>query len=287
MFFFDSANLAYFIGLGLAAGFLGGLIGIGGGFVLVPGLYYVFIHAGIAPGQEVPLALGTTMVGMLATSIGSARAQIARNAVRFDIAKLWSPWIVAGTVLGAASAISLDAAIVKICFAMYCFVAAWRMLMVKTKNSEGEDQVDTTKMQAPGVLFGWVCGLNGIGGAVMFVPFLVKRGLNARLAIATASAMQVPIAFVGTIAYLLLGWSSVTFPGTLGYVYVPALITISLASIATAPLGVKLAHAMPISKLKKIFGVVTALVGAKMAGFFALIPQIANVATDALKSMAA
>lgn len=267
----DLLTVAMFAALGCAAGFLGGLIGIGGGFVLVPGLFYVFVRTGLAPDHELPLVLGTTMAGILFTAASSVHAHAANGVVRFDVVRGFAPWVAAGAVIGALLATRLDASIVKIGFAAFCLYSATRMLFFPNKVSTGGVDVGQARLAVPGVCFGSVCGLIGVGGANLFVPFLLKKRLDIRHAMATASALQLPIALIGSIAYIGLGLLEATPYGALGFVYLPALLVVAVSSMVCAPLGARMANTLPVSVLKKIFGVVAALVGLKMADAFSFV----------------
>lgn len=266
----DLSTILMFAALGCAAGFLGGLIGIGGGFILVPGLFYVFVSTGLAPDHELPLVLGTTMAGILFTAASSVRAHAANGVVRFDVVRRFAPWVAAGAVIGAVLATRLDAGIVKIGFAAFCLYSSARMLFFPNRPCAGAPAMAQARFALPGVFFGSVCGLIGVGGANLFVPFLLKKSLDMRHAMATASALQLPIASIGSFAYIGLGLMEVTPHGAFGFVYLPALMVVAISSMACAPVGARMANTLPVALLKKIFGVVAALVGLKMAGAFSV-----------------
>jgi uncharacterized membrane protein YfcA len=266
----ELSTVLMFAALGCAAGFLGGLIGIGGGFILVPGLFYVFVRTGLAPDQELPLVLGTTMAGILFTAAGAVRAHAANGVVRFDVVRRFAPWVAAGAVAGAILATRLDAGLVKAGFAAFCLYSSARMLFFPGRPCATAAPAPPQRLALPGVFFGSVCGLIGVGGANLFVPFLLKRSLDMRHAMATASALQLPIASIGSAAYIGLGLMEATPRGAFGFVYLPALLVVAVSSVACAPMGARMANTLPVSLLKKIFGVVAALVGLKMAGAFSV-----------------
>lgn len=271
---FDTLNLVLFLLLGAGAGFLGGLIGIGGGFVLVPGLYYVFVHGGVAPGNEMPLVLGTTMAGIIFTAASSVRSHAGRGVIRFDLVQRFAPWIALGSIVGAVLATKLDATYVKVAFAIFCLYSASRMLFFSKNVVSTSRTIESSNLVAPGTFFGAVCGLIGVGGANLFVPYLMNRSLDIRYAMATASALQIPIAVISSAAFIVLGMGQSTPAGAFGYVYLPALAVVATSSIAFAPLGVRVAHKLPIPVLKKLFGSVAAIVGLKMAGAFSFVPAL-------------
>lgn len=264
---FSGFEALVFLALGAAAGFLGGLIGIGGGFVLVPGLYFLFSAHPEFSGAAMPLTLGTTMACIIFTATGTAMAQFKRGAVEVDVVKRFAPCVVPGVILGTVLATSVNATLVKVGFAAFCLYSATRMMFFsKTIAKEGASMA-ATPAAPPGVFFGTLCGMLGVGGANLFVPFMMKRNIDARVAMGTASALQLPIAVAGTAAYIVTGWFDAKVPeGSLGYIYTPALFIIVTACMVTAPLGVRATHALPVAVVKKVFAGFTALAGLKMLG---------------------
>ena len=108
-----------------------------------------------------------------------------------------------------------------------------------------------------GNIIGGVSSLLGIGGGTLTVPFLVWCNVSMRAAVATAAACGLPIAIAGVIGYMAMGWNEINLPDySLGFIYLPALLVISVASIGCAPLGARLAHILPAERLKKVFAVV-------------------------------
>jgi uncharacterized membrane protein YfcA len=121
-----------------------------------------------------------------------------------------------------------------------------------------------TAMFGVGGVIGVVSSLVGIGGGSMSVPFLIWCNSNMRNAIGTSAAIGFPIALAGTAGYVVNGLAASLPPHTLGFVYLPALLGVSAASMLTAPLGAKLAHSLPIGRLKRIFALLLIVMGTKM-----------------------
>jgi uncharacterized protein len=260
------ADAMLWAGLGALAGFLGGLIGIGGGFVLVPGLYYLFSSHPEFRSAALPLTLGTTMACIIFTALGSAMAHLRRGAVEVDVVKRFAPFVAPATAFGAAAATVISVTLIKLCFAAFCLYSAGRMLFFSKTIARPGASMQDTALPVPGAFFGSLCGVLGVGGANLFVPFMLKRNVDARSAMATASALQLPIALAGTLAYVLSGWGNSLPLGSLGYVYTPALAVLVASSMVMAPLGVMATHALPVAVVKKVFAGFTALAGLKMAG---------------------
>ena len=273
----DLLNILFYLGLGATAGFLSGLIGIGGGFVLVPGLFYVFSHGGLAPGHEMPLALGTTMAAILFSSASSVRSHWGLGFIQFPLVKKFALWVAAGTMAGAALVTRLDTGVVKICFAVFCLYSAARMLFTSSSSNGSGAPIEETALPVPGFFFGAVCGIIGGGGAILFVPFMLKHKLGIREAVATASALQIPIATIGALSYIVLGLQVAQPTGALGFVYLPALALMSTVSMFAAPIGVRYSRSLPVGTLKKTFGLIAAVVGLKLAGAFALLANLLHL----------
>lgn len=189
--------------------------------------------------------------------------------------------------MGAALATVLDPSLVKWVFAAFCLMSACRLIfMTPPKELSGESveraelefvgpmpQVAKPNNGVPSLFFGTICGMIGVGGANLFVPFLMTRKLCLRQTMATASALQIPISVAGALAYVVLGWTNAT-PGSLGFIYVPALLVTGLISFIAAPFGARLSRAVSVVTLRKIFGAVTVGIGLKMAGAFNLVAGV-------------
>jgi uncharacterized membrane protein YfcA len=108
-----------------------------------------------------------------------------------------------------------------------------------------------------GALIGALSSLVGAGGAFVSVPFMTWCNIKIHDAVGTSSALGFPIAFAGTLGYIYAGQGLPQMPpGAVGYLYLPGLVIISLASMTLAPFGARTAHRMDIRPLKKVFAVV-------------------------------
>ncbi len=255
--------LTYLI-LGAFAGVLAGLLGIGGGLVIVPMLAYIFPSQGIAPAHIMHLALGTSLASIIFTSISSFRAHHKRGAVRWDIVIKISAGIMIGTFAGACVASSLPTKVLKGIFMTFLYYVSIQLLVNK-KPKPSRDIPGNSFLTAIGGAIGVLSSLVGIGGGSISVPFLVWCNIPIHHAIGTASAIGLPIAVAGAAGFLWKGLQTSGLPPySLGYIYLPALIGMACASVLTAPLGAKLAHSLPIVKLKKVFAVLLMAVATRM-----------------------
>jgi uncharacterized membrane protein YfcA len=250
--------------LGAFAGILAGLLGVGGGIVIVPMLTFTFVAQQFPHQHLLHLALGTSLATIVFTSIASFRAHHRKGAVNWQVVRLISPGIVVGTLAGSWVAASLSTNFLKIFFVGFTFFVALQMLL---------DIRPKPHRQLPGgmVLFGSgsfigaISSLVGIGGGSMSVPLLVWCNVPMHGAIGTSAAIGFPIAISGAVGYILNGLSAKGLPaGSFGFVYLPALIGVAGMSFLTAPLGARLAHRLPVSRLKKLFACLLIATGLKL-----------------------
>ncbi len=244
-----------YLAFGAVAGIIAGLLGVGGGIVVVPALYWLFTAQGLPQTSIMQMALGTSLATIIFTSVASYRAHDRRGAVRWDIFKSITPGILVGSLLGSWVAAQLSTAFLKAFFIVFLYYVSIQMLLnIKPKPSR---QIPGTGgMVATGGIVGLVSNLVGIGGGTMTVPFLTWCNIPMHVAVGTASAIGLPIAAAGTIGYLANGLAANGLPPfSLGYVYLPALCGIVATSMFTAKYGARLAHAMPVATLKRVFAI--------------------------------
>ena len=246
--------IAELLALGLAAGFLAGLLGIGGGMLMVPLLTYLLGQHGVAPGLAVKMAIATSMATIMFTSLSSVRAHHQRGAVRWDLVKGLAPGILAGGLLAGAGLFALlKGAWLALFFAAFVSFSGWQMLRNK-RPAPSRQMPPPTGQAAAGAGIGLLSGLVGAGGGFVSVPFMVWCNVPVHLAVATSAALGFPIAVANTLGYVIGGWGLVpVLPGTFGYLYLPALGLIAAASVTMAPIGARMAHRLDVAQLKKVF----------------------------------
>ncbi len=255
---------AAYLALGLFAGFIAGLLGVGGGLVIVPVLAIIFTAQHFPEQYVMHLALGTSLASIIFTSLSSLRAHHAHRAVNWKVWREITPGIVSGTLLGSVLAAYLPAYFLKAFFAGFVFYVGTQMLLdIKPKPSR--ELPGLPGMFAAGNIIGAVSSLVGIGGGTLSVPFMTWCNIKLHQAIGTSAAIGLPIAVAGAIGYVANGWAVGALPPhSLGFVYLPALGAIVAASVLTAPLGAKAAHRLPVGKLKRIFAILLYTLGIRM-----------------------
>ena len=251
--------------VGLIAGVLAGLLGVGGGLVIVPMLVFCFVKQGIPAEVIMHLALGTSLASIIFTSISSFMSHHRRGAVDWAIVRQIVPGILIGTFAGTFVASGLSTNFLIGFFSVFLYSVATQMILNK-KPKASRELPQTPGMLGMGGVIGVASALVGIGGGSLSVPFMLWCNVAAHRAIGTSAAIGFPIAIAGAIGYVVNG---IKAGGALpaycwGYVYLPALVGIVCTSVLTAPLGAKLAHALPVDKLKRIFALFLYVVATKM-----------------------
>ncbi len=246
--------LLIYLLVGALAGLLAGLFGVGGGLVIVPVLVYVFSAQGFDPLVLVHMAIGTSLATIIITSLSSVYAHHKHAAVRWNIVRKMTPGIVIGALLGAVIADLMPANNLRRFFAFFEWIVGIQLLMnlrsKASRNLPGAFGLFTVSQ-----IIGMISSIVGIGGGTMTVPFLVWCNVKMREAVATSSACGLPIAVAGAIGFVVVGQTSqAEIVGSFGYFYMPAFLGIVVASTLFAPVGAWLAHRLPATLLKRIFG---------------------------------
>jgi len=250
--------------VGAIAGVLAGLLGIGGGLVIVPMLLFCFTWQGIPDQFIMHLALGTSMASIIFTATSSFWAHHKRGAVYWIVVRRIVLGIFMGTFLGSCFAVRMPTHILKGFFVIFLYYVAIQMLVNRTPKPSRQ-LPGKLGMFGVGNVIGAVSSLVGIGGGSLSVPFMIWSNITVHNAIGTSAAIGFPIALAGTLGYIYNGLKVSNLPAyTLGYIYIPALAGIICLSVLTAPLGVRLAHSLPVQKLKRVFSVLLLIVGTRM-----------------------
>lgn len=251
--------------LGGCTGFAAGLLGIGGGMILVPFLTFLFSIYGFPPEVIVHVAIATSMATILFTSLSSVRAHHKRGAVRWDIVLALAPGIFLGGILGGGQLFALlKTSWLSFIFAGFVGFSAYQMLLNK-KPKPSRTIPSKAGMFGVGSFIGFLSSLVGAGGGFVSVPFMTWCNVTMHNAVATSAALGFPIALASAIGYVISGYGNPGLPtGSFGYIYLPALGCIAIASVMTAPLGAKVAHQLNVAQLKKVFALVLIFLSAYM-----------------------
>jgi uncharacterized protein len=240
--------------LGLVAGLLAGLLGVGGGLVLVAALVLILPTQGVPASAAMHAALATSLASVVITSLASARAHAMRGSVAWPSVRWLVPGLLLGGWLGSAVATRLPGDSLKLFVVGYCVVAAVQLLVGMPRAHADDARAPRGPWLAlAGLVIGGVSALVGIGGGSMTVPLLIVLGLVPVRAVGSSSACGVAIGLAAAAGYATHVPAAGMPPGSLGYVYLPAAIGISLTSAWMAPRGAALAHRIGGLALRRVF----------------------------------
>ncbi len=259
-------SLVALLAAGAAAGFAGGMFGIGGGFVVVPALVLLLPLLGAGAADVTHIAVGTSLATIIFTSLRSVSSHAARGAVDFAMLRSWAPWVVLGTGLGAlvADRISSDALALIFGVGVLPFAVHFLAPRLHERHLLTAMPGGVARISLAGGL-GLLSALLGIGGGVITTVVMTLCGTSIHRAIGTASGMGAIIALPGTLGFMLIGLDQPRLPwGSLGYVNLPAAVAIIVTSVLLAPLGVATAHRLSPRLLRLVFGLYLAVVGVTM-----------------------
>lgn len=253
------------LGVGCLTGFLAGLLGIGGGIILVPSLYYSFVFLGFDPAHMMHMAVGTSLAIMVPTGLSSTRAHWKRGGVRFDLLKQIGIGILCGVVIGTSLANHLSGQSLKGIFACALFVLAWLMFNDPARYLKREDISPQPWPALFGGGVGTLASLMGIGGAVVTVPYMTAHRVPVRTAIGTAAALGLCISIPAMAGFMMIGADAAGRPPfSLGYINGLAWLVIVPATVMMAPVGAHVAHKVPVDRLRRLFAVIMILVAVNM-----------------------
>lgn len=261
----------YYIGLiliGIVAGFASGLLGVGGGFLIVPFQYFLLKHIGIEPDLAMLISLGTSLAIIIPTATSGAY----RHSRKLD--NIIEPGIklgifgIIGSFIGGFVASGLPSRVLEIIFGLLLlFIGIRNILSRDKKEKEAIFDFNFISIAVTGLLVGFSSGLLGIGGGIFLIVILTSLlGFSMIRAIGTSSVFISLTAIGGTISYIISGWGINTFPYSLGYVSIVNFLLIACFSVPLAQVGAKYAHKLPEKRLKQVFGVVVLYIALKMLG---------------------
>lgn len=251
--------------LGALVGFLAGLLGIGGGLVIVPALAYLLPHVGVEHELVMPMALGTSLATIVVTSISAVRVHHKNRNIPWQLTRDILAVVALGALVGAFIADELSSTALAYIFAIAVSLLAFYML-VSIKRVSSREMPSVAKLQGISLFTGVLASLMGIAGGAILIPILNFFGMQMRQSIGVATAAGLVIALFGSLGYFITGLDQENLPvWSLGYIYLPALLGISLTSTLFARYGVKLSSKLPVKTLKKCFALFLIVVAIKMA----------------------
>lgn len=253
------------LGIGAFAGVLAGLLGVGGGIVLVPAFYYTFAGLGFEGPQTMQVCLATSLATIVVTSARSVTSHNKKGAVDWSILRGWAPGIAVGAIVGVLVAASLRSTTLQGIFGVLGLVIGAYLGLGRSHWRIGEAMPKGLTRAILSPMVGFLSVLMGIGGGSFGVPLMSLYNTPIHRAVATAAGFGMLIAVPSVIGFLFLTIDPASRPPfTIGAVNLPAFGLVIAMTLTTAPLGVKLAHAMDPKPLKRVFAVFLTLVALNM-----------------------
>ncbi|HSH71660.1 MAG TPA: sulfite exporter TauE/SafE family protein [Methylophilaceae bacterium] len=261
---FISEWLLIYIVLGGVVGFLSGLLGVGGGGILVPLLATIFLYQGISSETVVHMALATSLACMIVTSASSMYAHAKRKSILWDVLVSMVPGIAIGALVTTYFAVRINADYIALFFSLFMALVALQAFL-KWQPKPSSSPISLMGMLIAGLVIGSVSALAAVGGGFLSVIYLRYKNIDIKKAIGTTAGIGFPIAVTATIGYIV-GETKVAEPQlyTLGYVYMPAFIGVSVASLLASPFGARYSSDLSESTLKKLFAILSLGLSVKM-----------------------
>jgi uncharacterized membrane protein YfcA len=251
------------VAAGVVTGLLAGVFGIGGGAVIVPVLFEVFRLFGVPEAVRMQLCIGTSLAIIIPTALRSYRAHQARGLVIPEVVRIWTVPAVLGVVLGSIIAAFAPESVFKVAFVVIVWIIAARLLVGGDRWRLNDTLPSRPVMRAYGFVIGLGSSLMGISGGSLATTALTVHGRPILNAVATSAGIGVPISIVGTIGYIAAGLphQALLPPLSLGFVSAIGVVAIAPISSWVAPLGARIAHALPKRRLEIGFGLYLLAVG--------------------------
>ena len=252
-----------FIISGLSTGLISGMLGIGGGVILVPALYFFFNYTGLFETQVMQVAASTSLAIGFWISLVSSIAQHLKKAIRISALQLLAPGLIVGCIAGACIARFVSSDFIRYIFGIGALLLGAYFATPRLPHIHLASAPNRT-LSLFGLGIGTLSSFLGIGGGTLTFPTFLAYGMDAKSSSATSSCATSLSCLIGTITYLLVAWKNPKLPGTFGYIDIQAFIVIGLAALLTTPLGVRLSHTLNVHLMKRIFGICLALIGFTM-----------------------
>jgi len=248
--------LAALVAAGLAGGLVAGVFGVGGGTVIVPAVFYAFEVLGVGGEGNLHVAIGTSLLTIVATSWRSLRAHRKHGAVDEGVLKTWTPWVAVGGLIGAAVAGVTSMEGLALVYGVCLALVAAQMGLLPEHVTLRRDLPEGWGRRATGTVIGGLSAMMGIGGGSFGGMMMTLCGRPIHQAVATASGFGVAIGAAAALGFVAFGWDAGGRPPfSVGYVNVPAAVVMGVLTTAVAPLGARLAHALDRRVLRKAFAV--------------------------------
>ena len=267
--FNEIANLLFVLAIAAAvAGFMAGLLGVGGGIIMVPALYYAFSVLDFDIITRMHLSVGTSLAIIIPTSIISTKTHMEYDAVDFKMVKSFGLYILVGVIGGTFLAVNMKTPGLVLFFSIFAFIVGLFFIFLREQLVENPKVISSIIKKISGIIIGFISVPLGIGGGSLMVPFMRTFGYDIRKSIGTAAAVGFLIAVSGTITMITGGKivNNVNSPFSFGYINLLGFMVFVPVTMITARLGAKAVYKINKKILSKIFG--TFLIIVSLRSFF-------------------
>jgi uncharacterized protein len=263
-------QIVIFLITGIGVGFVSGLIGVGGGFIMTPVQYAVYLSLGIPADTAIKLAFGTSLLVILPTAISGTLRHNSKKAVWWKAALTMGCFSLLGGLTGSTIATHISGSILKIFFGIMVMISATLMLTSKTKESEEKPRENIWLWIACAFPVGIVTGFLGLGGGVLVIPVMtLLLRFKIHNAVGTSLAMMILTSIGSVVGYIVNGIGVPDLPPfSIGYVNLLVWILLSVPSFLMAQVGAIVSHRVPAKQLRYIFGALMFYIGLRMIGVF-------------------
>ncbi len=250
---------------GLISGVFAGLLGVGGGIVIVPVLFFFFQFLGISAATSMSVATGTSLLVIVVTSMASTRAHYKKGNMDIRLLKFWSPFMIVGALLGGLLAVKVGGLFASVVFGIVAILAAMNMLFRASASALLRSLPNKCVQAVLATTNGAVSVIMGVGGGTLGVPILTACNYSAHRATGTSAAFGLLIALPGVLFLLFFTIPPEDAPpATIGFINVLGFACIAPLSVAAAPVGVKIGSLVDDLVLKRLFAVFLCLSGVRM-----------------------
>ena len=247
------------------AGFMAGLLGVGGGIIMVPALYYAFTVLDFDIVTRMHLSVGTSLAIIIPTSIISTKTHMEYDAVDFKMVKSFGIFILIGVIAGTFLAVNLKTPALVLFFSIFAFMVGLFFIFLREKLVDNPKKISDFIKNSSGILIGFISIPLGIGGGSLMVPFMRTFGYDIRKSIGTAAAVGFLIAVTGTITMIMGGKiiDNVNTPFSIGYINLLGFVVFVPVTMIMARFGAKAVYRIDKKLLSKIFGTFLILVSVR------------------------
>ena len=248
-------EILVFLLVGIFAGTLAGMFGIGGGVIIVPALIAIFSYLEFDENIIAHLAIGTSLASIFFTGLASAYSHNSKKGIIWKAFYPLAIGIFMGAIAGAVIADNISGNTLRSIVGIFLLVLAIQLIINhELKEYKNNENYLLSILSGSGI--GAASAIVGIGGGSFSVPYLRTFGYEMKLCIGTSAACGVPIALFGSLGYLFTGFNKINLPEmSIGYIYVPAVLGIAVTSVFSANIGVRITHMLSDTTLKILFSV--------------------------------